>query len=110
MAHSMNLSALPTSVQDALKQLGRDIRLARIRRRLPMADMAAKCVVSVPTLRKVELGDPSVGIAPVAAVLWALGMEQRLATLLRTDIVGETLEARRRPKTARREEAVVADF
>lgn len=75
-----------------------------------MADMAQKCVVSVPTLRKVEQGDPSVGIGPLAAALWALGMEQRLGTLLREDIVGESLEAQRRPKIARRDDTAAADF
>jgi transcriptional regulator with XRE-family HTH domain len=110
MARSLNLSALPTVVQDALTHLGRDVRRARIRRRIPMEDMAAKCVMSVPTLRKVEQGDPSVGLAPLAAALWAMGMEQRLAMLLREDVIGESLEARRRPKTARREEVAAGNF
>lgn len=106
----MNIEALPSPVHDALKQLGKDIRLARIRRRMPLADMAQKCVLSIPTLRKVEKGDPSVGFGPVASAIWALGMEQRMATLLRNDPIGETLEARRRPTKARREAIALADF
>lgn len=71
---SLAMDALPGPVGNALAALGENIRLARIRRRLRMADLAGKVMVSVPTLRRVERGDPGVAIGVYLTALWALGM------------------------------------
>lgn len=62
--------------------------------------MAAALNVSRPTLRKVELGDPSVAFGVYVAYLVQLGLSERLADLVdaRHDKVGLSLENERLPK------------
>ena len=69
---------LPIPVKSALRKLGGDIRDARLRRRIPSAVMAQRAFISRTTLVKVEKGDPGVGLGTYAAVLFALGMLDRL--------------------------------
>jgi hypothetical protein len=75
---SLVADALPGPVGNALAALGENIRLARIRRRLRMADLAGKVMVSVPTLRRVERGDPGVAIGVYLTALWSLGLGSEL--------------------------------
>lgn len=46
--------AYPPSVQRALRALGRDVGIARRKRRLPVADFAARMGVSQGTLIRLE--------------------------------------------------------
>jgi transcriptional regulator with XRE-family HTH domain len=101
MVKSINKDTFPLDCTSALKRLGSAIRVARLRRSLPLAEVAKRCMVTAPTLRKVERGDPSVNLGAVVTVLWLFGMQERLATLLDHDPVGEGLESRRRPSRAR---------
>ena len=95
MPRSISIDALPSSVKLTLEQLGSHIRRARIRRSIKAADLAARCLLTLPTLRKVERGDPTVSLGALMAVLWALGMQDRLGGLLERDPIGEELEERR---------------
>ena len=96
-------STLPIPVKRALRMLGEDIRLARLRRRIPMALMAERVNVSRTTLTKVEKGYPSVSLGVYATVLFVLGMIDRLADLadIRQDEVGLALDEERLPKRIR---------
>ena len=69
------------SVRRALRKLGLDIRDARRRRRLPAAVVAERAFTSRPTLRRIEAGDPSVGIGIYAAALHALGLLDGLSQI-----------------------------
>lgn len=91
---------LPTPVARALRKLGSDIRDARRRRRIPTAVMAERVMVSRPTLRKVERGDPSVSFGTYATALYVLGMIDRLADFAdpSNDPVGMALEEERLPE------------
>ncbi len=97
-------SAMPIPVMRALRKLGRDIRDARLRRRIPTAIMAERASISRMTLSKVEKGDPGVSLGIYAAVLFVLGMGDRLGDLadVRTDAVGLDLEEERLPQRIRR--------
>lgn len=53
-------------------------------------------------MRKVERGDPTVSAGVLAAALWALGFDRRLAELLNVDPVGEAEARRREPGRASR--------
>jgi DNA-binding XRE family transcriptional regulator len=77
----MPTQTLPIPVKSALRKLGSDIQDARLRRRIPSAVMAQRASISRTTLVKVEKGDPGVGIGTYAAVLFALGMLDRLRDL-----------------------------
>jgi transcriptional regulator with XRE-family HTH domain len=96
----MTVQTLPIPVKSALRKLGSDIRDARLRRRIPAAVMAQRAFISRTTLVKVEKGDPGVGIGTYAAVLFALGMLDRLRELTsaKTDEIGLALEEERLPK------------
>jgi transcriptional regulator with XRE-family HTH domain len=96
----MPTQTLPIPVKSALRNLGSDIRDARLRRRIPSAVMAQRAFISRTTLMKVEKGDPGVGVGTYAAVLFALGMLDRLRDLAsaKTDEIGLALEEERLPK------------
>jgi transcriptional regulator with XRE-family HTH domain len=96
----MAMQTLPLPVKSSLRKLGSDIRDARLRRRIPAAIMAQRANISRTTLVKVEKGDTGVGIGTYAAVLFALGMLERLRDLAssKNDEVGLALEEERLPK------------
>jgi hypothetical protein len=98
-----SLRALPVPVRNALRKLGRDIRDARLRRRVSTEIMADRVLVDRKTLRKVENGDPGVSAGTYATVLFVLGMTERLAEIAdaRFDRVGLALEEERLPKRIR---------
>jgi transcriptional regulator with XRE-family HTH domain len=104
MAKARTISTLPIPVRRALRKLGEDIRDARRRRRIPVAIMAERASVSRTTLNKVEKGEPGVSIGTYAAVLFTLGLVDRLAGLAAasTDVVGLELEEERLPQRIRR--------
>ena len=95
---------LPIPVRRTLRNLGRDIRDARIRRRIPTALMAERASISRTTLNKIEKGEASVSLGNYAKVLFVMGMEKRLGNLAdaRTDMVGLALEEERLPQRIRK--------
>jgi transcriptional regulator with XRE-family HTH domain len=90
--------SLPLEVRRALRNVGRDIRAARLRRRLPAAIVAERADIARATLRRVERGDATVAFGTYATVLWALGMGDRINRLAATDEVGLTLDEERLPE------------
>jgi transcriptional regulator with XRE-family HTH domain len=101
---------LPIPVRRALLKLGKDIRGARIRRRIPTAVMAERALMTRMTLYKIERGDATVSIAAYATVLFILGMIDRLAEIAdpKFDEVGISLEEERLPKRIRSKSSVVS--
>lgn len=95
---SDRLLAIPA--RRALRKLGEDLRDARRRRRIPMALMAERAQISRTTLTKVEQGDPAVSLGIYAAVLFSLGLIDRLATLADPglDAMGLQLEQEQLPQ------------
>jgi transcriptional regulator with XRE-family HTH domain len=75
------LSALPPAASRALKQLGENLAIARVRRRETQRAWAKRIGVSIPTLIRLERGDPGVGLGIVATALWMLGRVQALPEL-----------------------------
>lgn len=90
----------PIPLKNALLKLGGDLRDARLRRRIPSAIMAQRADISRTTLLKVERGDPGVAVGTYAAVLFVLGLLDRLSELAsaKNDEVGLSLEEERLPK------------
>jgi transcriptional regulator with XRE-family HTH domain len=72
---------LPSAAARALLALGTHLRLARKRRRESLAAFAERMQVSVPTLQKMEKGDPTVSIGVYASALWLIGRVQFLAAI-----------------------------
>lgn len=97
------LPALPVAVTRALRKLGQDLAAARKRRRLTMALIAERALISRTTLARVERGDPGVSLGIYATVLFVLGMADRIGDLAdpRTDTTGLALEDERLPQRVR---------
>ncbi len=100
---STNQSNLPIPVRRALRKLGRDIRDARRRRRIPVTVMAERASISRMTLNRVEKGEAGVSMGAYATVLFVLGMADRVGALadVREDDVGLELEEERLPQRIR---------
>lgn len=103
MKTSRTAVTLPMPVRRALRKLGRDIRDARIRRRIPVAVAAERASIGRSTLSRLEKGDPTVALGNYATVLFVLGLIDRLGELAdaRNDITGLQLEEERLPKRIR---------
>ena len=102
----------PAAVQDALERLGRKLRTARLRRRLPQAVLAERVGVSRFVIADVEKGKPTTGIAAHLGTLWALGLLPQLDEVADPDRdeEGKALERSRGPKVARRARNLSDDF
>lgn len=87
----------------ALKRLGGDVRGARLRRGITVADLAARAGTSPSTIARLEKGDPGVGIGVLAGVLVVLGLVGRLADLIdiRKDGLGLALASEQLPQRGR---------
>ena len=73
--------SLPAIAATALKKLGEQLAIARVRRKESQRVWAKRMGVSVPTLIRLEHGDPGVGIGIVATALWMVGRVEALGAL-----------------------------
>lgn len=94
---------LPFDVAQVITTLGKDIAVARKRRRIPLRAMAAKMMTSVDTVQRLEKGDPGVGIGILTTALWVLGLHRRLGDLVApsSDSMGMQEEIRGLPRRIR---------
>lgn len=72
---------MPPATVAALERLGADLAVARLRRKESLVSWAARLGVSVPTLMRIEAGEPGVGIGLYATALWLIGRDGALAEL-----------------------------
>ena len=80
-------------ISETLSQMGEQIKLARLRRRLSAELVAERAGISRATLWNVEKGSPSVAIGIYAAVLHALGnMDKDFLLIAKDDELGRTLQ------------------
>ena len=75
------LSQMPPSTVAALEQLGADLAVPRLRRKESLKTWAKRLGVSVPTLLRLEAGEPGVSLGVLATALWLVGRDGALATL-----------------------------
>jgi hypothetical protein len=75
------LGSLPPVAIEALRKLGENLALARVRRKESQRTWARRLGVSVPTLIRMERGEPGVGVGIYATALWMLGRVQLLPNL-----------------------------
>ncbi len=102
----------PAAIEEALERLGRNIRTARIRRKLPQEDLARRMGVSRFVVADVERGKASTGVAAYMGALWGLGLLAHMRDVADPDRdeEGKTLERARSPRTARRPRPMNDDF
>lgn len=72
---------MPPAASAALVRLGDDLTIARVRRREPQRLWAKRLGVSIPTLIRMEKGDPRVAVGIYATALWVVGRVEALSEL-----------------------------
>ena len=88
----MSKQALLPKQTRVLKEVGQQIRLARLRRRLSAEQVAERAGISRPTLEKLELGSPSSSIGTLLRILSVLGLEGDYLQIASNDELGRRLE------------------
>ncbi len=108
----MSIFSTPAQVMEQAASLGQRIRLARIRRGWSVADLASKAGVNRNTLTALEQGKVGTSLGVCLTVLWALGLDQSLASIADpdADLHGKALEAAKRPTRAGRRHDAGDDY
>lgn len=106
------LTAPPYAIEQGLKRLGADLRTARVRRNLTIADMAEKIGTGPRAVADAEKGKPSTAVAVYAALLWALDLLDAWtdAAAPQRDEHGRLLALAREPERARAKAGLDDDF
>jgi transcriptional regulator with XRE-family HTH domain len=78
--------------QRRAEALGERLRLARLRRRMSLTELAERVGVTRGTLSRLEKGDLSTNLGLLARVLGVLGLEEDLDRLARDDELGQRLQ------------------
>ena len=85
-------SVLLPKLTKILAELGENIKLARLRRKLTAEQVAERAGISRSTLWQVEKGLPSVSMGTYAQILFVLGLENDLLELGKDDVLGRKLQ------------------
>src|SRR5687768_17794602 len=75
------LQSLPPAATQALRTLGENLAIARVRRRESQRTWAKRLGISVPTLIRMERGDPGVSVGIYATALWLMGRVSALPAI-----------------------------
>lgn len=104
--------APPYPVEQSLKRLGDNLRTARIRRNLTIADAAERIGTGPRAVMDAEKGKPSTGMVVYAALLWLYDLLAELDEVAEpaNDREGLTLESARQRTRARKSKGLDNDF
>ena len=105
--------APPAAVEQSLKQLGANIRTARLRRGMRLEDLAQRVGISRYVMSDIEKGKATTAVAGYIGALWALGLSGGVRDLADPDrdTEGKALANVRAPTTAaKRRQALDNDF
>lgn len=83
---------LPRKLEQKMELMGEQIKLARLRRNLSIAQVAERATCSPLTLARIEKGSPTVSIGIYARVLYALQLDDDLLLIAKEDTFGRTLQ------------------
>ena len=72
---------LTPATRSAIETMGSHLAVARVRRKESLATRAKRIGVSVPTLSRMENGDPTVSLGAYAQALWLIGRDGELARI-----------------------------
>ena len=90
MAHTS--PSLFPKLQRILSEVGENIKLARLRRKLSSKQVAERAGIGRSTLVKIEQGHPGVSMGNYMNVIWVLGLEQDFLLLAKDDELGRKLQ------------------
>ncbi len=83
---------LPRKLEENMKVVGEQIRLARLRRNLSRAQVAERAMCSELTEARVEKGTPTVAIGIYLRILYALQLEDDVLSIAKDDKLGKELQ------------------
>lgn len=83
---------LPRKLEQEMQIMGEQIRLARLRRNLSVAQVAERATCSPLTVSHIEKGAPTVAMGIYARVLYALQLDDDILLLAKEDTLGRALQ------------------
>ena len=92
MGKSTMATRLPRRLEENMKIVGEQIKLARLRRNLSRAQVAERAMCSELTEARVEKGSPTVAIGIYLRVLYALQLEDDILFIAKEDKLGKELQ------------------
>ena len=92
---------LPRKLEQKMQVVGEQIRLARLRRNLSVAQVAERATCSPLTVSRIEKGAPTVAIGIYLRVLYALQLDEDILYLAKDDELGRTLQDMNLPQRER---------
>ena len=84
-----------------MQVVGEQMRLARLRRNLSVAQVAERATCSPLTVSRIEKGTPTVAIGIYLRVLYALQLDDDILSLAKDDELGRTLQDMNLPQRQR---------
>ena len=92
MAKNTMGTKLPRKLEQKMQMVGEQIKLARLRRNLSLAQIAERAMVSELTVSRVEKGLPTVSVGIFLRVLYALQLDDDILCLAKDDAMGKALQ------------------
>ena len=92
MAKNTMGTKLPRKLAQKMEFMGEQIKLARLRRNLSIAQVAERATCSPLTVARIEKGSPTVSIGIYARVLYALQLDDDLLLIAKEDTLGRNLQ------------------
>ena len=92
MAKSTMGTKLPRKLEQKMQVVGEQIKLARLRRNLSIAQVAERATCSPLTVSRIEKGVPTVAIGIYLRVLYALQLDDDILSLAKDDELGRALQ------------------
>lgn len=92
MAKNTMGTKLPRKLEQKMQIVGEQIKLARLRRNLSVAQVAERATCSPLTVSRIEKGAPTVSIGIYLRVLYALQLEEDILWLAKEDKMGKALQ------------------
>lgn len=83
---------MPRKLERKMQTVGEQIKLARLRRNLSIAQVAERATCSPVTISRVEKGAPTVAIGIYLRVLYALQLDDDILHLAQKDEMGRALQ------------------
>lgn len=101
---------LTAEARDELRRLGENLRVARERRGLSVAELARRAGVDRRTIAKLEAGDPTASIGLLLQALSILSLARGFAEVVAPDNdIGAALEEVRRVRRGKTRAPVIGD-
>lgn len=92
MAKNTMGTKLPRKLEEKMTIVGEQIKLARLRRNLSIAQVAERATCSPLTVSRIEKGAPTVSMGIYLRVLYALQLDDDILWIAKEDKLGKSLQ------------------